>query len=51
VRRAVDVRPVTINKTIDNEADAQETMRRIVEAQGFRLADRLLGPDAAEGGE
>jgi hypothetical protein len=28
VRRAVDVCPVAVNKTIDNEADALETIRR-----------------------
>jgi len=28
VRRSVDVMPVAVNKTIDNEADALETIRR-----------------------
>ena len=28
-RRAVDVCPVLVNKTIDNQADALETIRRI----------------------
>ena len=28
-RRALDVCPVAVNKTIDNEADALETIRRI----------------------
>lgn len=28
-RRAVDVCPVAVNKTIDNESDALETIRRI----------------------
>ena len=30
-RRAVDVCPVAVNKTIDNEADTLETIRRIEE--------------------
>jgi len=29
-RRAVDVCPVAVNKTIDNELDARETIRRIL---------------------
>lgn len=33
-RRAVDVCPVAVNKTIDNEADAQETLRRLAAAEG-----------------
>lgn len=32
VRRAVDVMPKAVNKTIDNEADALETIRRCEEA-------------------
>ena len=33
-RRSVDVCPVAVNKTIDNEADALETIRRIEEKCG-----------------
>jgi hypothetical protein len=33
-RRAVDVCPVAVNKTIDNEEDALETIRRIEERLG-----------------
>lgn len=33
-RLAVEVRPVAVNKTIDNEVDAQETIRRCVERHG-----------------
>jgi hypothetical protein len=33
-RRAVDVCPVAVNTTIDNEADALETIRRIEESRG-----------------
>lgn len=35
-RRAVDVCPVAVNKTIDNEADALETIRRIEERKDSR---------------
>jgi hypothetical protein len=39
-RRAVDVCPVAVNKTIDNEADALETIRRIEERAEGKVRKR-----------
>lgn len=33
VRRVIEVTPVAVQKTIDNEADACETLRRIAEGE------------------
>lgn len=38
-RRAVDVCPVAVNKTIDNEEDALETIRRIEASESLRTLE------------